>query len=69
MLQRLSSSFTQQIMLGLWCSVKTYHWGARGSESLVARLATRACRDFVVDERQTYAEVSLVRELSLLPMP
>lgn len=53
-------------MLGLWCSVKTYHWGKRGSESLVARLAKRACRDFHVDEKTTYAEVRLPLQLSCL---
>ena len=44
-------------MLGLWCSVKTYHWGKRGSESLVARLAKRACHAFVLEEHTPYAEV------------
>ena len=45
--------------LKLSCAVQTYAWGKVGLDSEVARLKKSGEGDaFVVDEKQTYAEVS-----------
>ena len=45
--------------LRLSCAVQTYAWGKVGLDSEVARLKSSSEPDqFVVDENQTYAEVS-----------
>lgn len=45
-------------LLKLSCVVQTYAWGKVGLDSEVARLKKSGEEgDFVVDERQTYAEV------------
>lgn len=50
--------------LKLSCVVQTYAWGKVGLESEVARLKkSEEGADFVVDEKQTYAEVERARSL------
>lgn len=46
--------------LRLSCVVQTYAWGKVGSESAVVSLKKASeGDDFVVDEKQTYAEVDI----------
>ena len=47
-------------VMSLWCSVKNYHWGKRGSQSLVGRLAVNCGKNFVLKEDEPYAEVIIV---------
>lgn len=44
-------------MLRLSCSIKNYHWGKKGSDSYVGKLAHRSCIPFTLDNDQFYAEV------------
>lgn len=41
----------------LKCSVQSYDWGKRGSESAVATLMKSSDKDFVLDESKPYAEL------------
>jgi hypothetical protein len=51
--------------LRLSCEVQTYAWGKVGLESEVARLKkSEEGERFLVDEKQTYAEVSLIGGVS-----
>lgn len=41
----------------LFCSVQPYAWGKVGSDSMVAKLAGKACQDFSVSQDSAYAEL------------
>ncbi|CAN7997566.1 unnamed protein product, partial [Ixodes hexagonus] len=45
------------VVLELSCPVQTYHWGKKGTSSLVAQLASQGGHLSDVDEKTTYAEL------------
>ncbi|RWS28817.1 hypothetical protein B4U80_02480 [Leptotrombidium deliense] len=46
-----------KIVIAIQCSVKKYHWGKKGSNSVIARIIEKQNPDYNVDQNTAYAEL------------